>query len=284
MLLNTSLGLSRGFLLSLTVAIVGMSSPIAAAPAAAAPVATPDYQVKLLLSDAAVDSNGQPSRFLTSKFELGKYQGSEESVYIDTSDRFYGNQGWSIRLRHKEGAESYDVTFKKRAELGDNSLSQASVNRALEIARDNNFDSSDDNYDAQVNASYATSTLDFSNKKEAKCIDKDCTLPHGAAAIDIAADLEPGKLQKATNTTLPEIAAITSTTVKQETWRITIDGIKTDLEVSSFGGEHWVEISEEEDSRKDAANKRSQLMAALEGAGLLEHRDAFKTSAVFAAS
>lgn len=263
---------------------VAMVGPGGAGEASAAAVAKPDYQVKLLLKGNAVDAEGQPSQALTSLFELGEFEGAERSVYVDTPDRFYGSRGWSIRLRHKKGENSYDVTFKRRVELADNSLSKDSVDRALEEARDAGFDSSDDNYAAQINASYASTTLDFSNKKEAGCIDKQCSLPEGDRAVDIAAELEPGKLSKATGTSIAEVAPVTSTEVEQKTWRVTIDGIATDLEVSTFAGRHWVEISEEEDSRKDAADKRERLIQALDDAGLLEHRDAFKTAEVIAAS
>ena len=170
--------------------------------------------MKLLLKGDAVDAEGQPSQALTSRFELGEFEGTERSVYVDTPDHFYGSRGWSIRLRHKEGADSYDVTFKRRAELSDNSVSKDSVDRALEEARDAGFDSSDDNYAAQVNASYASTTLDFSNKKEARCIDKQCSLPEGDRAVDIAAELEPGKLSKATGTSIAEVVPVASTKVE----------------------------------------------------------------------
>lgn len=88
------------------------------------------------------------------------------------------------------------------------------MDRALEEARDAGFDSSDDNYTAQVNASYASTTLDFSHKKEAGCIDKQCSLPEGDRAVDIAAELESGKLSKATGTSIAEVGPVTRTKVE----------------------------------------------------------------------
>lgn len=82
---------------------VAMAAPGGAGEASAAAVAEPDYRVKLLLKGDAVDAEGQPSQALTSRFELGEFEGTERSVYVDTPDRFYGSRGWSIRLRHKEG-------------------------------------------------------------------------------------------------------------------------------------------------------------------------------------
>ncbi|WP_141759350.1 hypothetical protein [Corynebacterium sp. HMSC04H06] len=168
----------------------------------------------MLLKGDAVDAEEQPSQALTSRFKLGEFEGTEHSVYVDTPDRFYDPRGWSIRSRHKEGEDSYDVTFKRRAELTDNSVSKDSVDRALEEARDAGFDSSDDNYAAQVNASYASTTLDFNNKKEAGCIDKQSNLPKGDRTVDIAAELEPGKLSKATGTSIAEVGPVASATVE----------------------------------------------------------------------
>lgn len=191
-----------------------------------------------------------------------------------------GNHGWTARLRHKDGAENYDITYKYRLPLGDNSLSKSTVEDGLERARKQNFEASDTNYDAQVNASAETSTLDFSNKKSAACVTSQCEIPSVDDAVAIVADLEPGKLKKATGTTLADVDLKMSRTVNQQTWRVEVGGIKTDLEVATFGDQVWVEVSEEDTSRNDAIRKRETLIAELENAGLLVHADAFKTGEV----
>ncbi|WP_297589047.1 CYTH domain-containing protein [uncultured Corynebacterium sp.] len=262
---------------------VCIASVLCAVPdAGAAAVATPDYQVKLRLSDAAVDAQGAPSPQFRSYFDVLSESGSEQAVYFDTADGMLANHGWTARLRHKDGAENYDITYKYRLPLGDNSLSKSTVEDGLDRARKQNFDASDTNYDAQVNASFATSTLDFSNKKSAACVTSQCEIPSVDDAVAIVTDLEPGKLKKATGTTLAAADLKMSRTVNQQTWRVEVGGIKTDLEVAKFGNQVWVEISEEDTSRKDAIRKRETLIAELEKAGLLEHEDAFKTGAVLA--
>lgn len=248
--------------------------------AQAADVADPSYQVKLRLAPAAIDGNGQPSQAFRSSFTVSPETIREQSVYFDTQDRLYENQGWSIRLRHKEGADSYDVTYKRRIPIEDNSLSKASVERALNEAKQLNFDASDKNYEAQVNSSFNTATLDFSNKKTAACTTEDCSMPFAQHAVEIVEFLEPGKLTTATGGTLADADPAMTAVVDQQTWRVEIDGIKTDLEVSSFAGQKWVEISEEESSRSDAKEKQRKLIAALDRAGLLIHSDAFKTGTV----
>lgn len=255
------------------------SSP---ATAAAAPVADPGYQVKLRLSEQAVDSFGEPSAQFRESFRVLSEGAQEEAVYFDTADGFYSNNGWSIRLRHKEGASNYDLTYKYRQPLFYNSLSKDVVEDGLREARDKGFDSSDTNYDAQVNASYRSSSLDFSNKKTAACVTAQCEIPTADRAVPIVTGEEPGKMQKTTGRKLGSTDLKMSQTVSQKAWRVEIGGIKTDLEVARFGDTTWVEISEEETSRKDAARKREELIRELEQAGLLVKEDAFKTPVVLA--
>ena len=261
--------------------VICIASALFAVPdAGAAAVATPDYQVKLRLSETAVDAHGEPSAHFRSHFDvLGEF-GSEQAVYFDTADGMLANHGWTARLRHKDGAENYDITYKYRLPLGDNSLSKSTVEDGLERARKLNFDASDTNYDAQVNASAETSTLDFSNKKSAACVTSQCEIPSVDDAVALVAGLEPGKLKKSTGTALSAVDVKMSQTVNLQTWRVEIGGIKTDLEVATFGDQVWVEVSEEDTSRNDAIRKRETLIAELENAGLLVHADAFKTGEV----
>lgn len=236
--------------------------------------------MKLRLSEAAVDAHGEPSAHFRSHFDVLGESGAEQAVYFDTADGMLAQHGWTARLRHKDGAENYDITYKYRLPLGDNSLSANTIDAGLDRARKQNFDASDTNYDAQVNASFATSTLDFSNKKSAACVTSQCEIPSVDDAVTIVADLEPGKLKKATGITLSAADVKMSQTVNQQTWRVDIGGIKTDLEVATFGDQVWVEVSEEDTSRNDATRKRETLIAELENAGLLVHADAFKTGEV----
>lgn len=266
---------------SLTGALIA-SFLICSSPISAAPIADPDYQVKLRLTEQSVDSHGEPSALFRDSFKVLSEGTTEESVYFDTADGFYSNNGWSIRLRHKEGSSNYDLTYKYRKPLSHNSLSKDVVEDGLREAKSKGFDSSDTNYDAQVNASYRSSSLDFSNKKSAACVTAQCDIPSIDDAVSIVADAEPGKMQKTTGRKLGSSDVKMSQTVSQKSWRVEIGGIKTDLEVARFGDTTWVEISEEETSRKDAARKRDELIKELERAGLLVKEDAFKTKVVLA--
>ena len=265
-----------------------IASPLLAAPAAsAASVAEPEgYQVKLRLDDSVLDGDGNLTADAAEFFGIPDAAGSasapetEQSVYVDSADSALGGKGWTARLRHKDGDESYDLTYKYRQDLSDNSLSEASIDEALEKAKDANFDSSDDNYEPQINASYSTSTLDFSNKKSADCASADCAIPAPSTIVEILDDKLPGKLEEQTGGTLEETGATASQVVTQRTWPVTIDGTEADLEVTAMSGGYFVEITGETDERAEAADTRADLIAALDGKGILRHADAFKTQLV----
>lgn len=271
----TKIHLKRGLSAGLVAVLIAGASP-----AVAASLADPTYQVKLRLAEKAVTNDGSPSDEFRKAFSVLRETGNEESVYFDTADSFYSKNGWSIRLRHKDGEDKMDITYKYRQPLYYNSLSKDVVEKGLIEARENNFDASDTNYRAQINASYNHSTLDFSNRKHVPCITAQCEIPAVEESIKLVAGKEPGKLQKASGTTIASKDLLMSPMVSQQTWAVEIDGIKTDLEVSTFADRVWVEISEDETSRKDAIRKRDQLISALREADLLLEVDAFKTASV----
>jgi hypothetical protein len=281
---------TRGFALGAVVLALSAAAVSTTVPEAqAADVADiAGYQVKLRLDDSLVDASGALTPAALDLFGLSDGQAddapeTEQSVYADTADGRFADAGWSVRLRHKEGEDSYDLTYKRRSDLADNSLSQSAVDAALADARDDNFDSSDDNYEAQVNASYNTSTLDFSTKKSADC-DDDCAVPDGDEAVDILDDKLPGKLEKATGTTLGDAGATASQVVTQRTWPVSVateaGKVSADLEVTAMSGGYFVELTAETGDRQDAASTREALTSATDEAGVLRHGDAFKTGLI----
>lgn len=255
--------------------------------ATAAGVAEPEgYQVKLRLDDSVLDGSGNLTTDAASYFGIPEAAGNaeapdtEQSVYVDSGDSALGSKGWTARLRHKAGESEYDLTYKYRQDLPDNTLSKESIDEALAKAKDADFDSSDDNYEPQINASYATSTLDFSNKKTADCASDDCAIPSGAKAVELLDDKLPGKLEEQTGGTLADAGATASQVVTQRTWPVTVDGTKADLEVTAMSGGFFVEITAELEGRGDAVDARDDLIEALDGEAILRHSDAFKTQLV----
>ena len=278
----------RGSAAGIVTALAAGTLALGAAPVAgAAEVAEPEgYQVKLRLDDSVLDGSGNLTTEAASYFGIPEAAGdadapdTEQSLYVDSEGSALGSKGWTVRLRHKAGEDEYDLTYKYRQDLSDNSLSEDSIDEALDKAKDADFDSSDDNYEPQVNASYATSTLDFSNKKSADCASDDCAIPSGSEAVEILDDELPGKLEEQTGGTLADAGATASQVVTQRTWPVTVEGTEAELEVTAMSGGYFVEITTELDERGDAAEARAELIESLDDEAILRHSDAFKTQLV----
>lgn len=267
----------------LMAAALAVSSTVTtlAAPAFAADVATPSYQIKLRVSPAAVDANGNPTAAAQQALGIGAQGTPDDELYADTSDRFYGNHNWTMRVQLPQGSTTCKLTYKYRVPLADNTLSKATVDDGLNDARDQGFNSSDTNYKAQVNASAHTSTLDFSNKKTMSCPNG---LPQGQAAVDALAAQEPGKITKQTGTTISQQPVGASAPVTERNWAANVGGVNSELQVTKIGGQYYVEVSDEDGSRTDAIDKRDRMTNALKSADLYMHSDAFKTNYVLAGS
>lgn len=258
-------------------------------PAVAADAATAEnYQVKLRVDDSVLDANGNLTVKAAKLFGIPGAAGSpgapqvEQAVYVDTPDSRFAHDGWSVRFRHKEGKDKFDLTYKYRLQLRGNTLSEQSVDEALSSAKESGFDSADTNYDPQVDASYLTSTLDFSNKKSANCdTNTKCAFPAPDKIVDILDDKLPGKFTKQTRTTLKDAGAVVSQAITQRSWPVTVDEkTPADLEVTHMSGGWFVELTAETSKRADAEDMRATLTSDLEVHGILRHGDAFKTQLV----
>lgn len=252
--------------------------------ATAAEVADPGYQIKLRLDSSVVDSDGGVTESAREQLQAGTLQKVEAVAYVDTPDRALAAHGWTVRVKRSQEENSCELTFKKRFPLsasGEQALAKESVNKVLRLARERNFDSSDKNYDAQINTSFYTSTVDFSNKKETSC---SLPFPTEKEALQKVNELLPGKLEKelggeeAASHILRNLAM--SNVVIQRTWPIEVAGYTSDLEVTEMNNSYFVELSEKDSSRKDAVEKREKIINRLQQLELLREQDAFKTSMV----
>lgn len=252
--------------------------------ATAAEVADHDYQIKLRLDSSVVDSDGGVTESAREQLQAGTLQKVEAVAYVDTPDRALAAHGWTVRVKRSQEENSCELTFKKRFPLsasGEQALAKEGVNQVLRLARERNFDSSDKNYDAQINTSFYTSTVDFSNKKETSC---SLPFPTEKEALHKVNELLPGKLEKelggeeAASHILRNLAM--SNVVFQRTWPIEVAGYTSDLEVTEMNNSYFVELSEKDSSRKGAVEKREKIINRLQQLELLREQDAFKTSMV----
>ena len=261
-----------------------ISISTAAGVASADSNATPDYEVKLDLLTSALDSSGAPSAAVRSAFGLSSSASSRSYEYFDTSSRALKGQGWSVRLRHKTGKD-LELNYKKRFDV-----SNGDVTSALDTANRAGFDSSDTNYDAQVDWGYSQEELSFSNDKSASgSAYSGTSLPAVSAARSLLVSNVPGKLDDWTakhwgTDRLTESAAHGPVTTKvySGSWQGTDPSIEVlTVPAASGGGRQTViELSFTVDSRSEASMLRAKAISTADSNAWLYHGDILKTDLI----
>ena len=251
----------------------------------AAANAVPSYEVKFLADPALVlNENGTPSTDVLNTFGLGANAQAIRVEYFDTDQLDLNDEGWNVRFRKKEDKPNYELTYKKRYPIlnGD-------VQAALTLANKEGFDSSDDNYDAEIDWGYSKQTLSFSNTKKVDTKDKGAVLPSEAKALDMLLDKLPGKLKNWSSSNwgkkrLNDSRAYGPLTFDryEGIW----NGQEMTLEVwpvrneAGTGIEHIVEVSFKTDDLAIAAEMRQELLDELDTQGWLIPADGLKTQQI----
>ena len=254
-------------------------------PASAAANADPSYEVKVNLTVAALDASHNPTAAVKSAFGITGSAKARSYSYYDTSALALGGQGWDVRLRHKSGSD-FEETYKKRFPV-----TGGDIDAALDQANDAGFDSSDDNYEAEVDWGYAKQTLSFSNEKSHSASGYSGTsMPAANTGRSWLVNEIPGKLEdwNSSNWGKDTLAAsrvhgpVTSK-VYGGAWESSDDASIEVLPVVGAGGsgtEYVVELSFKTDSYSDAAELHSDAIAVADSHGWLYHGDILKTQLI----
>jgi hypothetical protein len=252
-------------------------------PASAAGNADPSYEVKINLTVAALDASHNPTAAVKTAFGITGSAAARSYSYYDTSGQSLGAQGWDVRLRHKSGS-SFEETYKKRFPV-----TGGDIDGALDVANDAGFDSSDDNYDAEVDWGYAKQTLSFSNEKSHSASGYSGTsMPAATTGRGWLVDEIPGKLEdwNSSNWGKNTLAAsrvhgpVTSK-VYDGAWESSDDASIEVLPVVGAGGtEYVVELSFKTDDYSDAADLHQDAIAVADAHGWLYHGDILKTQLI----
>ncbi len=112
-------------------------------------VASHGWEIKLGLDPNGALKGGRPTHELLHAFRLEDVPDTRAYSYYDTEEHDLNKAGWAIRLRHKDGKD-FEGTYKKRYTVG-----EGGVDAALKLARDEGFDATDKNYDAEVDWTYS---------------------------------------------------------------------------------------------------------------------------------
>ncbi|WP_329121322.1 hypothetical protein [Streptomyces sp. NBC_01465] len=260
---------------------------VQATPAHADSNAVPTYEVKINLTTAALDSSHAPLAAVKSAFGIsGSASASARSyAYYDTDAQALGAQGWDVRLRHKSGKD-FEETYKKRF-----AVTGGDINAALTAANAAGFDSSDTNYEAEVDWGYAKQTLSFSNEKSHSASGYSGTaMPTGATGLGWLNGEIPGKLADwntdgwGTDTlAASRVHGPVTSSVYSGAWESSDDASIEVVPVVGAGGsgtEYVVELSFKTDDYDDAAALHADAISVADAKGWLYKGDILKTQTI----
>ncbi|KAM7210939.1 hypothetical protein V8F06_013674 [Rhypophila decipiens] len=258
-------------------------------PASAASNMVPDYEVKLLMNATAVldPTNSyklKPS--VLSAFSMPTSVTKMNVQFLDTNTKQIYNAGWSPRIRKTEGESGFELTYKKRYPV-----SGSDINAALTTANSEGFDSTDTDWDAQIEWGYYQKTLSISRKKSAtKSGYSGMDLPSTSDSRSMLIDKAPGTFEdwggvNNWGTDLLGVSRIYGPVLAKRsigTW----SGLEVYIEVwpikdvAGTGIEYIVEASFKTGSVSVAGTKSSDLQTYLEGQGWFSAGDSLKTSLI----
>jgi hypothetical protein len=246
----------------------------------------PDYEVKLLMNPAVVlgpDFNLLPTVLDT--FDMPTSVTKMNVQFLDTVAKDIYNNGWSPRIRKKEGESKFELTYKKRYPICNDD-----IDGALTTAANQGFDSTATTYEAQVEWGYQQKTLSISRDKSYSDSGySGLDLPDEADSQKMLIEQAPDKfnnwLYKKWGADQLSVSRIYGPVLAKRstgTW----SGLKLYIEVwpikdaSGTGIEYIVEASFKTDDRAEAALKHDEFILFLQSKGWFLPQDSLKTSLI----
>ena len=250
------------------------------APALADNMKIDGVEVKFLLDPALVlDENHEL------KPEILEFLGFTGKVknrgmqFLDTADMTYNGEGWSIRVRIKQGDDEYDVTYTKRytVENGD-------VDAALALAAADGFVDGLDDYEAELDWGYSKLTLSIATESSVDKVGYDDTvLPSLEDSIAMVQATMPEAV-KAVDGDIT--AAVLCGPVYYPRYTGELAGMELDIEICAITNpstgetEYVCEVAFSADTMEEAAAKRDEITKILDDAGILLKEDGLKTNKI----
>ncbi|KAK4213212.1 hypothetical protein QBC37DRAFT_423535 [Rhypophila decipiens] len=249
----------------------------------------PDYEVKLLMNATAVLDPTKSYKLkpsVLSAFSMPTTVTKMNVQFLDTNTKQIYNAGWSPRIRKTEGESGFELTYKKRYPV-----SGSDINAALTTANSEGFDSTDTDWDAQIEWGYSQKTLSISRKKSAtKSGYSGMDLPNTSDSRSMLIDKAPGTFEdwggvNNWGTDLLDVSRIYGPVLAKRsigTW----SGIEVYIEVwpikdvAGTGIEYIVEASFKTGSVSVAGTKSGDLQTFLEGQGWFLAGDSLKTGLI----
>jgi hypothetical protein len=138
----------------------------------------PDFEVKVLLKPSEVlDSDNKLKADVLSAFGITSSAKKMNVQFLDTRKQDLSAKGWNLRIRKTENDPKFELTYKKRYEIGDglSTTAEDHIDAALEKASQDGFNSTT-RFDVQVDVGHQRQTLSMSRDKD---------VPTGPAGTDL---------------------------------------------------------------------------------------------------
>ncbi|MFZ6677648.1 hypothetical protein [Undibacterium sp. Tian12W] len=246
----------------------------------------PDYEVKLLMNpNVVLDADHKLKGTVLSTFSMPTSVTKMNVLFMDTNAKdIYGNT-WIARIRKTEGESEFELTYKKRY-----AIDNGNITEALYRANAEGFDSTEKNYEAQVEWGYQKKTLSISNsKKDSKSGYSGVDLPSASDARSLLKKNIPGKMDNWLysgwgKSMLDSSRKYGPILAKRSvgTW----SGLKLYIEVwpilnqAGTGTDYIVEASFKTTSEATASAKHDELQAYLISRGWFVAEDSLKTQLI----
>jgi hypothetical protein len=128
----------------------------------------PGFEVKLLLNPSEVlSSDGKLKSDVSAAFNISESTKKMNIQLLDTVEKDINNNGWNLRIRKKESANKFELTYKKRYEVNEEypATDEEKINAVLNTAKRDGFDSTMP-YEVEVELGYQKKTLSISRDEK----------------------------------------------------------------------------------------------------------------------
>lgn len=241
-------------------------------------------EVKFLLdSERVLNEEKRLKEKYRELFCMGSDCQKIDVIYLETPDRAFLEQGWVNRIRWKHGKKKAERTYKKRYPV--DGMDEAAVLSALQKARADGFDLSENGYTSELDWGYSRMTLSL--KREASDKVKGYQSLAQFSAEDAAAFFEKTMPLEERDWTADQWGVTTLRRAQmigpvrvlrcKGKWK----GVKLTVDICPVSdGSIITELSFKAEDWRAAAETRSRLGLYLEKKGILIHDDSLKTQAV----
>lgn len=234
---------------------------------------TPNYEVKFLLDSQRVLDNAQAlNTQCRSLFRVQEEPSDVQVQYVDTSHHAVSLAGWTQRMRHKEGKDELEITYKKRYPIvnGD-------IDAALQQAAQDGFDTTSTPYKAQIDWGYHNMTLSLSYTQKISGYD---VLPSAAQSKHLTSVYMPAEERQQVPSTKEETRVYGPLTYQK--YAGTFAGQAVDIEVWPIpnSSDYIVELSFKASTYADAIKKRNNIQHLLETRQIVKANDSLKTTKI----